>query len=105
MSISRRLFLAGSGASSLLAAGSMAQVIAASSPAKAQARRVQRPFAGYGPLVPDPKGVLDLPQGFQYRVLSREGDAMRHGLVPSGHDGMAAFPGGAFGTWLVRNHE
>lgn len=26
-------------------------------------------------------------------------------LVPSSHDGMAAFPAGWFGTWLVRNHE
>lgn len=24
-----------------------------------------------GPLVPDPDGVLDLPDGFQYRILSR----------------------------------
>lgn len=84
----------------------MAQVIAAASPAQAQASRRRNPFAGYGPLVPDPNGLLDLPRGFHYRVLSREGDALRGGgLVPSGHDGMAAFPGGAFGTWLVRNHE
>ncbi|MEU7041627.1 alkaline phosphatase PhoX [Streptomyces varsoviensis] len=70
--------------------------------------------AGYGPLVPDPDGLLDLPKGFRYRVLSREGDALRsgEGKVPSHHDGMAAFPGRgrhASGrdrrVHLVRNHE
>ncbi|KOG85438.1 Tat pathway signal sequence domain protein, partial [Streptomyces varsoviensis] len=70
--------------------------------------------AGYGPLVPDPDGLLDLPKGFRYRVLSREGDTLRsgEGKVPSHHDGMAAFPGRgrhASGrdrrVHLVRNHE
>lgn len=61
---------------------------------------------GYGELVADPGGLLDLPKGFQYRVFSREGDALsKSGVVPSSHDGMAAFPAGLFGTWLVRNHE
>jgi hypothetical protein len=26
--------------------------------------------AGYGELVPDPGGLIDLPKGFQYRVIS-----------------------------------
>lgn len=67
---------------------------------------------GYGPLVPDPKGLLDLPEGFSYRVLSREGDQLRsgEGLVPSNHDGMAALAGRSTGSHgrrvhLVRNHE
>ncbi|MFT2015585.1 alkaline phosphatase PhoX [Streptomyces sp. 796.1] len=72
---------------------------------------------GYGPLLPDPDGLLDLPAGFRYRVLSREGDPLRsgEGPVPSNHDGMAAFLGSpghpgpaAYGrahTRLVRNHE
>ncbi|WP_181797894.1 alkaline phosphatase PhoX [Streptomyces sp. WELS2] len=62
---------------------------------------------GYGPLVPDPNGLLDLPKGFRYTVLSREGDRLRsgEGPVPSHHDGMAAFAGGAGRTHLVRNHE
>ncbi|MGQ4428069.1 alkaline phosphatase PhoX, partial [Streptomyces violaceoruber] len=67
---------------------------------------------GYGPLVPDPDGLLDLPKGFRYRVLSREGDRLRsgEGPVPSNHDGMSAFPGRSSGrhgrtTHLVRNHE
>ena len=48
---------------------------------------------GYGPLVPDPKGVLDLPKGFSYKILSTEGDPLSDGVVVPGHqDGMASFP-------------
>ncbi|MGP4023939.1 alkaline phosphatase PhoX [Actinomadura sp. 3N407] len=47
---------------------------------------------GYGPLVPDPKGVLDLPKGFSYKSLSKEGDPISDGVVVPGHqDGMASF--------------
>jgi secreted PhoX family phosphatase len=62
---------------------------------------------GYGPLVPDPKGLLDLPEDFRYRVLSREGDPLRsgEGAVPSNHDGMSAFAGRGDRIHLVRNHE
>jgi secreted PhoX family phosphatase len=61
---------------------------------------------GYGGLAPDPEGLLDLPQGFSYRVLSRLGDAMADGLrVPDNADGMGCFQR-ADGLWaLVRNHE
>lgn len=62
---------------------------------------------GYGPLQPDPGGIIELPQGFQYRVISREGTKLSNGApVPSDHDGMAAFRGPKRGTTLlVRNHE
>ncbi|WP_187645462.1 alkaline phosphatase PhoX [Streptomyces sp. TRM49041] len=62
---------------------------------------------GYGPLVPDPAGLLDLPRGFRYRVLSREGHPLRsgEGKVPGRHDGMAAFAGRHGRVHLVRNHE
>ncbi len=61
---------------------------------------------GYGSLVPDPRGLLDLPKGFQYRAFSRTGEKMNDGnLVPGDHDGMAAFPGPNNTTILVRNHE
>lgn len=63
------------------------------------------PF-GYGPLVKDPWGVIDLPKGFDYRVISRAGQTMSDGLfVPGYADGMAAFPGPNGLTVLVRNHE
>jgi uncharacterized protein len=63
--------------------------------------------AGYGELVPDPGGLLDLPRGFQYRVISEEGTPLSSGgTVPGDHDGMAAFRGPSSNTTiLVRNHE
>ncbi|HEU5077405.1 MAG TPA: alkaline phosphatase PhoX [Polyangiaceae bacterium] len=100
----RRSFIR-SGAIVIAATGSLASVIGAVSPAAARGRRLQKPFRGYGPLVPDPKGVLDLPRGFHYTVFSSAGDILSSGgLVPSSHDGMAAFDA-PWGTWLVRNHE
>ncbi len=61
---------------------------------------------GYGPLVPDPQGLLDLPKGFSYRVVSRLGDAMDDGLtVPDKADGMGCFDLGNGKIALVRNHE
>ncbi|MBM3835743.1 MAG: DUF839 domain-containing protein [Verrucomicrobia bacterium] len=61
---------------------------------------------GYGPLLPDPDKILDLPSGFTYRMISLVGERMDDGLyVPGKHDGMAAFPGPNGETILVRNHE
>ncbi|MBB6431503.1 alkaline phosphatase PhoX [Algisphaera agarilytica] len=64
---------------------------------------------GYGPLVPDPQGVIDLPEGFSYRVIARLGQEMDDGLfVPGKPDGSAAFavPGGKpEETILIVNHE
>ena len=64
---------------------------------------------GYGPLAPDPKGVLDLPEGFSYKTLSVEGEPISDGVVvPGHHDGTATFrtrPGARGTTLLVRNHE
>lgn len=61
---------------------------------------------GFGPLIKDPAGLLDLPQGFSYRVIARRGEAMVDGLnFPGRADGMAAFPGPDGTTVLVCNHE
>ncbi len=61
---------------------------------------------GYGELIRDQDGVLDLPLGFGYRVLSKTGQLMNDGYrVPGAHDGMAAFPGPDGKTIIVRNHE
>lgn len=61
---------------------------------------------GYGPLIRDPHGLLDLPRGFQYRAFSHVGERMSDGFpVPAQHDGMAAFPGPNHTTILIRNHE
>ena len=62
--------------------------------------------ARFGPLVMDPQGIIDLPPGFSYRVLSRKGEKMADGFfVPGNPDGMAAFAGADGKVVLVRNHE
>lgn len=63
-------------------------------------------FSGYGALETDPAGLLDLPPGFSYRVLSSLGDAMSDGgTVPNKADGMGCFDIGHGEIALVRNHE
>ncbi len=65
-----------------------------------------QPQRDFGPLLPDPNGLFDLPKGFSYTAFSRVGDMMDDGFrVPHRHDGMAAFPGPDGLTLLVRNHE
>jgi len=60
----------------------------------------------YGPLIKDPKGIIDLPKGFSYHAFSRAGEEMDDGLfVPGRMDGMGAFAGEDGRTILVRNHE
>ncbi len=60
----------------------------------------------YGALKADPKEILDLPNGFEYHVLSKAGEPMADGLVVPGlPDGMAAFAGPDGNTLLLRNHE
>ena len=99
MSISRRELMKQTAvASGILAVGNVS-VLFSASPATAGER--------VGELVPDPEGLLDLPPGFRYKVLSREGDPLRSGggLVPSRFDGGAAFRGKRKLTYYVRNHE
>ena len=68
-----------------------------------------QPFSraiGYGPLAPDPRGLLDLPAGFSYQVISSLGDVMTDGAtVPDKADGMGCFDLGDGHLALVRNHE
>lgn len=64
------------------------------------------PQAGYGELVPDPLGILELPRGFRYDFFSNARELMNDGFfVPGNHDGMGAFPGPDQTTILIRNHE
>lgn len=114
MTFSRRTFLRASllSASGLLAPEGVLPAFAA------MANGARGTAHGYGPLVADPAGLLDLPAGFQYRMLSPGftraagdlGDRFRSSLsngepTPGLHDGMAAFAGPDGTTILVRNHE
>src|SRR5688572_26846982 len=100
MVASRRTFIK-SGSLFLAATGSLADVILSTRPAHARSRaRCSHP--GYGHLVADPEGLIDLPAGFSYRIFSRSGEVLSDGnRVPSSHDGMAGFPAGRRGTLLV----
>lgn len=61
---------------------------------------------GYGALQSDPNGLLDLPEGFSYRVISEFRGAMTDGnRVPDRADGMGCFAMPDGKTALVRNHE
>lgn len=93
----RRQFLRATGTAfaALAASGCMREGLAASGGAP-----------GYGPLLSDPNGLIDLPAGFSYRVLSSLGDAMSDGsTVPDQADGMGCFDLGGGKLALVRNHE
>ncbi|WP_324261354.1 alkaline phosphatase PhoX [Altererythrobacter sp. H2] len=93
----RRRFLAATGSAfaALVASGCSTRMAASGAMAD-----------GYGALVPDPAGLLDLPQGFSYRVISSLGDAMDDGgTVPDAADGMGCFDIGGGKLALVRNHE
>jgi secreted PhoX family phosphatase len=62
---------------------------------------------GYGPLVEDPAGLLALPAGFSYRVLTHSGvTTLESGeFTPQKHDGSGTFAGPRGTTLLVNNHE
>ena len=62
---------------------------------------------GYGPLVPDPKGILSLPEGFSYKIIAESGvTELDSGQpTPADPDGTANFPRPDGGSILVNNHE
>ena len=106
---SRRAFMASATAAALSAYAARAQA-AARGQVPAAGGFVDGPSRnevfGYGPMRPDPRGLLDLPEGFSYRVVSRVGERMDDGLVtPDKFDGMGCFPVDADRVALVRNHE
>lgn len=102
MRLPRRDLLTGSAAA--LAFSGLAHNVSAQAAAGGETYVNEVP--GYGPLVPDPNRLLDLPEGFTYQVVSQSGDTMDDGLfVPGQPDGMACFDLGGGKVALVRNHE
>jgi secreted PhoX family phosphatase len=58
------------------------------------------------PLVGDPDGILDLPDGFSYKIIDFAGEIMDDGYrVPARPDAMACFSGPNNTLILMRNHE
>ncbi|WP_432993745.1 alkaline phosphatase PhoX [Dactylosporangium sp. CA-233914] len=100
-SISRRGFLGAS------AAGGLGIVFAGSIEAIAgPAAAATRSSFGYGPLVPDPAGILALPKGFSYKIVAQAGvTVLESGQpTPDDTDGTGAFASPT-GSTLVNNHE
>lgn len=74
--------------------------------ATSKANKLLSGHKAYGPLQSDPNGLLDLPEGFEYEIISRLGDRMTDGLpVPDRADGMGCLPLDKERLVLVRNHE
>lgn len=107
--VSRRTFLKMGGMSAAALMLGAAGALTLGKPGSALASALGGPTAGaggYGPLVQDPGGVLNLPEGFQYRIISEQGGKLSDGrVIPGMFDGMAAFQGPGRSTILVRNHE
>ena len=104
--LSRRSLLARGAATGLGIAlvGAVDQLFGAS---PASARPGGPGPVGYGPLVPDPNGILALPEGFSYRIVSQVGvTRLESGEpTPSDPDGTAGFAAPGGGSVLVNNHE
>jgi secreted PhoX family phosphatase len=106
--LTRRRFVEGSTATGagLALAGPLAALAARTAEGKSPGSA-----SGYGDLAPTPEqdsGIefLALPPGFSYRIISRQADPMDDGNpTPGIFDGMAAYPGPAGTTVLIRNHE
>ena len=64
------------------------------------------PVGGYGPLLADPKGLMDLPAGFRYVVLAAPGETtMADGSrIPARPDAMGSFTVGST-IVIAINHE
>ena len=57
-------------------------------------------------LIKDSNKILDLPNGFSYKIISKFGDQMTDGLqVPNHADGMGCFKIDQNNIALIRNHE
>jgi len=94
----------------LRAAGALA---ALSVPFTLALRRSQRaepsattPHSRSGRLIPDARGLCDLPEGFSYTIIDRAPGPLSDGYrVPACPDGMGCFSGPNGTLVLMRNHE
>lgn len=109
MSLARRSLLTGGAAGvGLIVAGSVPSLAEASPKdrgPRGSEKPGQRPFP---PLVDDPRGLLALPPGFSYTVVTYAGKTRLRdddGLTPSNHDGTAVFDAGRDRLRLIQNHE
>jgi uncharacterized protein len=108
--VSRRSLFARSAASGLGIAliGNVEGLFGTAAAASARSRRGKAGAPGYGPLAPDPDGILSLPAGFTYTIVAQSGVTTLEGggKTPDDPDGMACFVRrGGNGSVLINNHE
>ncbi|NMO54586.1 DUF839 domain-containing protein [Actinoplanes sp. TBRC 11911] len=110
MTVSRRQVLTGGTAAGvgLTVAGvlpSLAEPAAASSGHHGHSSSESRPFP---PLRDDPNGILALPAGFSYRIVTREGStdmSFGQGKTPAFHDGTGVVDADHDKLTIIQNHE
>jgi uncharacterized protein len=104
MPVARRSILAGGAAGVGLAVSGAVPSLAEAGPSHHKGDAGQRPFP---PLVDDPDGLLALPPGFSYTVVTYAGrTTLDSGQpTPSNHDGTAAFRAPKGRVRLIQNHE
>jgi secreted PhoX family phosphatase len=102
----RQLLTRGAAGAGVIAVGNLAGVFGAPLASAGGSTGQGRP-QGYGDLLADPAGLLDLPPGFRYTVISEEGQPLTGGpgVIPGRFDGTGTFDAGHKGTFLVRNSE
>ncbi|MEO6511804.1 MAG: alkaline phosphatase PhoX [Nocardioides sp.] len=104
MTIARRSLVAGGTAGVGLVVAGAVPSLAEASPKARKPPASHRPFP---PLADDPHGLLALPAGFRYAVVTRAGETrLKTGEpTPSAHDGTAVFPAKGNRLHLIQNHE
>ncbi|WP_182378854.1 alkaline phosphatase PhoX [Nocardioides sp. WS12] len=110
MTASRRSMIAGGAAATGLAVAGAMPSLAHATPNRLAPQRPGRPGGGpvpFPPLEDDPAGLLALPAGFSYSVITRAGVTRldEGGLTPNAHDGTAVFSAGRGRYQLIQNHE
>jgi secreted PhoX family phosphatase len=114
MTISRRQILTGGTAAGvgLTVAGVLPSLAepAAASPTHDAHRPGGGPSGGrpFPPLQDDPNGILALPAGFSYTIVTREGTtnmSFGQGTTPAYHDGTGVVASGRNRLTIIQNHE
>lgn len=112
MAISRRQVLTGGTAAGvgLTVAGVLPSLAESASAAPAHNGPQGGPSGGrpFPPLKDDPNGILALPAGFSYRIVTREGQTdllYGQGKTPAFHDGTGVISAGHNRLTIVQNHE
>ena len=108
MSATRRSLLAsGAAGVGIATVGSMPSLAQAAPAAPASTGAPFPQHKPFPPLVDDPDGLLALPPGFRYTIVTRAGvTKLDSGQpTPNAHDGTAVFGHGVDNYLLIQNHE